>query len=322
MRVIDIINLAVEKSGVARRDELDSKMKTTVLGFLNEDYETIYRAYAWDQIKLFNLTTTTLSGVVTLPQYVDIIRAGRVNNQNLTAIGEVKLNLIAPERFTLEGTATDLLHLAPSPVETQMSSADKIKIYSTSTSDTGVVRVKSIVNGKTEFENISLSGTTAVSSINSSTEILKVTKGETIGRIVITLSDDTEIGYIQPDATNAEYKKIQIIENPGDAITVTFQCDRRFERLVSDYDSSVIPIENALVSYLSSQCYRHLADNHISADREETRADKKLQTYFDQQELNSEKDLTMIPEYGMFGNLGLLNGNNDFSVTGINNRNV
>lgn len=316
MRTIDIINTAVELTGISNRDSLPTDMKVTLLDFLNMDYEQIYHSYTWADVKVFSLSVTTLSGFITLPQYVDTVRAARVGDIPIFPIDEIKLNLISPEDFSSTGDAVRFIHELPHAIETQPSTGTTLKFVSTSASDTSVIRVKAVVGGKTEFEDITLTGTTAVASTKTVTEVLQITKAVTVGRITVSLADDTEVGYIQPEATSPKYERLQILRDPGDAVTVTIMCKRRFERLISDYDSPVMDIGFVLVKFLAAMIYLNLSHEPEKGAALKQEGISALQDYFDSQEKAPDKDLVLIPATGVFAEIGN-DYSQDLSITGI-----
>lgn len=316
MRVIDCINTAVELTGISNRNILPVDMKNTLIDFLNLDYQQIYSSYPWRDVKIFNLSVTTLSGIITLPQTVDSVRAVRSNDIALFPINEIKLNYIAPEEFSSSGTAIRTMYELPHPVETQPTTASKLKFVSTHASDTSIIRIKGTSGGKTEYENLTLNGMTSVTSFFSYTEVLQITKAVTVGRIIISLADDTEIGYIQPEATNPRYERIKIIQDPGDGVTITLQCKRRFERLISDYDSPLMDIGHVLTKMLSAAIYTNLSHEPEKGSILKQEAIELLMDFFKSEEMIPDRDTVMIPAIGVFSDTAA-HRVYDLSVSGI-----
>lgn len=317
MRVIDIINQAVEESGIGRRGEIKSKTKDLVLDKLNTIYESIYTVHPWREAKIFNLSVTTTDGIVTLPYYVDTIRAARTgSNLPLVPINEVKLNLVAPESFDNTGSPSRFMHLSKSPVETQPSSASAITIASSSASDsTGIVRFEGFVSDVLDREEVSLNGTSDVTTTKVFTSITEITKPLTTGRITVK-EGSTTIGTIHPDDYSPRYQRIQLVPKVDSSTNVVFQCDRKFERFVSDNDSPVMEgVGSALFALLTADCYLYIKDIEMSSQWQKIGEDR-LKILLERQDKIDESDRVVVPMMGMFGDLGEHTNIIDLSPTG------
>lgn len=321
MRAIDIITQAVVKARIARKGKIAPELKESALDALNRVYERAFNLFPWDNIKIFSIDATTTDGIITLPQTVDIIRAARIDNRPLDPVNEIRVANWIPSRITEVGTPRAYMYLPDSPVQDQPAAATTVRLVSSNAADTSIVHIEGLVGGLEDEEEITLDGTTPVNGIKSFTELRKITKDKTIGRITVKDSGDVELGTVPPWEHNSRYKRVQLVPIVDSSTTATFECLRRFEALVSDNDSTLIPKgDPALVNLLVSE----LLEDEEEEDRAAVyrqKGDADLQILSRQETEIQDKDFDVAPEMGLFGDLGDEFGDErfvrDISETGI-----
>lgn len=325
MRVREIINEAVVKARLSRKDEIENELFQSALDSLNRVYEKVYNIYPWDNIKLFDVSVTQAAntGTVVLPSNVDLIRAFRIGVDVLKPAHEIRVNEFVPDLIENgDGTPVGYMYLPDSPVATQPASASLITLVSTSAADTGTnfpIHIEGTVSGEDDEEELDLSGTTPVTTTKSFTDIRKIVKPLTTGRITISDAVPATLGTIAPWDLEGQNKQVQLVPTPDSEKIITLQCTRRFERLVSDNDASVIPeADGALIDLLIAE----LLEAEEQEDRAQyyrAKATETLDLLSTKDLQNQARDFFAAPEQGMFGDLG---ADMDFrirdtSVTGI-----
>ena len=309
MTVIELVTQACERTGSARRGSVPTNLFTFCLNELNTEYEIIWNAYSWDEIKIFNLSVSSTIGIMTLPRYVDRIRATYLdsNTQPILPIDEARLNWIAADAVDkLSGISEGYSYLSPAPVLTQPSAAMKIRFSSSDSGDTTQkLLIKGTVADKDDSEEVSLNGTSNVDTTKLYTDIRQISKEQTTGRITIKQeTDDTEIGHIPPSETQSEYRRIQLLPKPTDGTTATFHvfCLRRFETLISHYDQPLFA-EPVLLEKVTAAMFRR-NKQHDLAREHENKASLALQSAMFRQSEQEQRDNVSAPFYGDFGDLG------------------
>lgn len=323
MRVLDIINESVVKARLGRKNEVENELFDSAKDSLNRIYAKLYNNFPWDNLKLFDVKVTNSDGTVVLPQNVDIIRAFRIGTDVLRPAHEIRVNEFVPDLLENgDGTPSGYMYLPDQPVATQPLVASLIDFVSSSALDTGAnfpIHIEGIVSALDDEEEVNLNGTTPVPTTKSFTSIRKIVKPLTTGRITVADATPLNIGTIPPWDSDAQYKRVQLVPTPDVSKDITIQCTRRFERLVSNNDSSIIPeLDGVMVDLLVAEL--------LEAEEQEDRAiyyrNKGSSTLkilerkdFD----NQQRDWFSAPEMGMFGDLGadMDFRHRDTSVTGI-----
>ncbi len=320
----ELIESAVLKARLARKGEVRGELYDFALDALNRNYKVTYDRFPWDNIKIFNLTKTVTTADVILPEFVEIVRAVRIDLRPLFPLNELIVNNFAPELFTEAGTPQTFDYRPDSPLLIPPAAATTLRVFSSDVADTLasalVVRIEGTVGSEDDFEELTLNGTTAVVSTKSFTAVRSIFKPDTDGRITI---DDgvLVLGTIAPWHNHAHYKTIALQPPPDVSTTVTLQCTRRFQKLISDNDGTIIPdADSALIDDLTAEL--------LESEKEEKRAiyyrnkaDLKLAILAKRDLEHQSKDIVINPENGMFGELGdEQDGFRDFdiSATGFN----
>jgi hypothetical protein len=321
MNVKEIIEQAVVLAGLGRKNEIKDELWTLAKDRLNSIYETSYNLFPWDNIKVFNLSVTITDGIVVLPQYVDIIRGARINNRVLFPHHEILINNWAPALFADSGAAHNYVYLPNHPVQVQPAAASAITLVSSSVADAGSafpVHIEGTVAGVDDEEEINLNGIIPVVTTKAFADIRAIVKPLTTGRITVSAGINT-LGTIAPWDTWGNYKRIQLVPLEDVETTVTLQCTRRFERLVSDNDGLIIPeIDGAIIDMLVGELYEAEKDLQ-RAQHFRIKGEGLLMVLAKKINENQDRDWRAVPN-GMFGDLGEYDHfrHDDISITGIN----
>jgi len=307
VRVKEMIDFAVVQTGAARKNEIPADVHAHALDALNLAYQQVWDVFPWDNSKMLNVEATTSDGLVTLPSYVDNIQAARVTNRPISAVGMIRTNNFNPEAFETVGTVCEYIWKRNDPVLTQPTSAINVRVVSTSASDTsavGSVRIVGTAGGVETVEDIALDGTSNSDGSVSFTEIRKISKPVTTGRITIKDTSDNELGIVQPWETIPEYPTIQLVPPPDTSTTVKFQCLRKFEWLVDDNDP-IQPSEmvKPILHFLMASLYERFNELQRATRERELGADA-LQVMEQNEAQHNDKDFSAAPAYGMFAGVG------------------
>lgn len=140
-------------------------------------------------------------------------------------------------------------------VETQPSSASALSVVSSSASDTSqIVVIRGLVSGYDDYEEITVSGTSPVSTTKSFSSISSVSKsGDTAGRITVTAGATTCV-VLGPLETNVRLRKIRFYPTPTATTTIS----------IKHYKAPVIPVVAHDVSGIPSR-WDYVVDQYAFA---------------------------------------------------------
>lgn len=307
MRVKELLDFALVQTGAARKGEIPTDLHAHALDALNLAYQQVWDVFPWDNSKILNVQATTSTGLITLPSYVDNIQAARITNRPLFAVGMIRTNNFNPEVFETAGTPCEYLWKRNDPVLTQPTSAINVRVVSTSTADTsavGSVRIVGTAGGVETVEDIALNGTSNSDGSVSFTEIRKISKPVTTGRITIKDTSGNELGVVQPWETIPEYPTVQLVPPPTTSTTVNFQCLRKFEWLVDDNDA-IQPSEmvKPVLHFLMASLFERFDELNRATRERELGADA-LKVMEQNEAQHNDKDFSSMPTYGMFAGIG------------------
>lgn len=127
-------------------------------------------------------------------------------------------------------------------LSTKISSADKINVVSSSTSDTSsfTVSVMGYISGRLDSEVLTLNGTTSVSGTKTwdAREVFISKSGKTTGDLTFTLnSAGTTVLVLGAEETSPRFKAVTLYPTPGAAITMYVEYYKAIRELVNDSDA-------------------------------------------------------------------------------------
>jgi hypothetical protein len=191
------------------------------------------------------------------------------------------------------------------PVLTQPASALALRVKSSSASDSsGTVRVYGVVSGVDTYEDFTLNGTNNVDGSSTFTEIHKISKPVTTGRITVLDQSDNEFGTIAPWHTQPEYRQMLFVPTPDENKTVTIHALRRFQPLIGDEDG-IEPsgLEPAVLHLLQATLLRQVGKYDLGGEEERLATDA-IKIFSNRENEINATDNRMLPASGMFGDLG------------------
>ena len=142
------------------------------------------------------------------------------------------------------GSASRFVLHGRSPALAQPSSATTLTLVSTSASDTAAsVIIRGMTSSGVTTETMTANGTTAVTSSNSFSEILQVTKGSTAwaGTLTLATSGGTTLLQLFAGEYGRSYQFIELQEQPTAGHVLEYQFYRQPSALSNDYDVPDIP---------------------------------------------------------------------------------
>ena len=308
MRTLDILYHLAESVGIGDRDNLTTAVRNLILDYLNIEYEQAYNIRDWDDIKIINFSATTTNGVVTLPHHVDSIRAVRIGNSAYVPHSELEVWAYNPAGFDTAGTVYGYMKLPSKPLLTDATAAGILQFKSSDNTDdvagsTLTVRIEGEVSGLPTSEEANLNGSTLVPTSTSfdAGSIVSITKPLTTGRITIYAADGTtELGSAGPDDQRFSYKRIQLANIVDTSTTVHFIALRKFERLVSDNDSVIIPAaEAAIIKNTRAELLDYL-EKHTAGGIERAKGTDSLRLAIHKEDNMDESGKRVLPKIGRF----------------------
>ncbi|MBU1778030.1 MAG: hypothetical protein KJ899_15500 [Gammaproteobacteria bacterium] len=308
MQVVDLINNAVTKTGLAPLDAVPTNLYNFAFNTLNRIFEDVWNMYPFRDEKIVGVSCslTADEDELVLPQDVEAVRAVRTASDPIYPINELILDNFAPGVFDDTGSPTNFYNLADSPVLAQPAAAGTITVVSSSASDVHVaatplvVRIYGTVSDVMTYENFNLNGTTNVTGSLSFSEISQISKPITVGRITVSRAS-TELGTIPSWAYQGQYRRIRIYPIPDDTYTVYVDGLRRFPRLTSDYDTILLrKCESAIFSMLCAELFEYKGDME-AAIAERGKAKDQFGIAIVKEEHLEVNDNAIYPNAGMFG---------------------
>lgn len=156
-----------------------------------------------------------------------------------------------------------------SSVRTQPTSASVATIVSSSASDTlPTVYIRGIVNGREDYESITITGTTPASGSKSWDRILSVSKSDvTVGAITVTTnSAAVTIAYLGREMLEHRVKLVRIIPPPASAYVIELGYTQRFLPLNNPYDYPVVDCSDAMEAGAIADAWRYKRQFAKAAD--------------------------------------------------------
>ena len=231
-------------------------------------YDRILRSFPWDELNrsyslsvsagtrdyalrydaenIIKMWDTTHGFEITAYDIRDHIRFNAIN---LEVVGNVQT-----------GNPDQYIDIGSKSCSALMSIADKVQVLSSSASDVSpaVIRVSGEVNGLPLAENITLTGVTAVDSVNTydAGAELTITAGSSSAVLtdlvgIVTVREKTTpaniIAKLAPNERAPYYKWIRFSVTPASALTAQIWYKRRWYPLTNDNDAPLIPCANEIV---------------------------------------------------------------------------
>jgi len=239
-----------------------SSASATIIGrYINEAYFEFLNRVNYSHVKPdYSFTTTASTRDYVLPEdFGKPLNAyDDSNNLSLKRIDYQRMLIDNVSSWDSNGTveAYDILTL---PVQNQPSSSSVITFTSSSSSDTTqTVHIKGMSSGVIIHEDITLNGTSDVSTTNSFTEILSITKSAaTTGKITGTSnSAAVTVAIMSPSALDYKVKVVRLFQTPANTLTIKMPYFVVPYPLEDDYDSPVVDCANYLIQRATAKILR------------------------------------------------------------------
>lgn len=303
MTAQEMIYQALAKVGMTEYGTVPTKLYDRTFATLNRVYSDVWRAYPFRDEKLLSATVTTANQDVILPKEVEVIRAARTVNDPLTPLNEIVISNYSPTSFFETGQAYRYMMMPDSPLLIPLSSASKINVASSSAADTATkvtIWGKDSTSGIDVTEQLTLNGTSTVTSANTYSSIISVTKEPTVGNVTIKQGSTVQ-GYMMAWEDRSLYRRIRLLPSPTAAATYYFECVRRFMPLVFDEEAVLIQkAESVIFDLLVAELFE-MNDMYERGSNERNKATGRLQGMIDREEGQEQVDMRSFPVEGMFG---------------------
>jgi len=243
-------NFATLKNNVAQEIQDTSSSMLSLIGtYINNRYFQILRAINWQNIRTdYQLTTTAGTQDYVLPDDFgkEIYVHDSTNNRELSRVELQDLVRNYPSGLTSTGTVYRYV-IYDDTVQNQPASASTLSIVSSSASDTSqTVLVRGISSNVEITEEVTLSGTTSVTTSNSFSRVKAISKSaNTAGKVTIT-AGSTTIAVLAPKVLESRYKKIKFHYVPNQALTISIPYIIKPLPMVEDEDYPIIDIADLI----------------------------------------------------------------------------
>lgn len=231
-------------------------------------YDRIMRAFPWGEItRNYDLAVTTSTTDYALRYDLEsIIKIwDKTHGQELIeqAVQDY-VRFVQPINETAgnvySGQPSQYVDIGSKSCQALMSIADKVQVLSTSASDVSpmVIRIQGEVSGILMAESITLTGVTAVDSVNtydSGAELI-ISAGTSNGTLqdlagVVTVREKTTtanvLAKLAPNERAPYYKWIRFTPTPASNLTANIWYKKRWMPLVNDNDVPLIPCANEII---------------------------------------------------------------------------
>ena len=299
-------------------DAVPTRIHAFALGALNRVYNEVWHRYPFRDAKLVSVSVSVSEDTeeVVMPIDVDAVRAMRSTSEALFPFNEVLLNNFDPGMFSETGTPYNYYNLPDAPVESQPASASTLVFVSSDDDDDGTVRIFGTVDNDDVYEEITLTGTSDVTTANSFSEILSISKPETDGWLTVT-DGSTTLGKVAPWDTAAAYRRIRPVPIPNADVTYYVEATRRFMALTSDNDTLLLPrCENAIFDMLVAELY-DLNDQAERAAAERLKGAERMMAALNFEEQIDREDRRRFPAMSWFGDDSYSPVDTSYTGTGV-----
>lgn len=231
-------------------------------------YDRILRAFPWNElVRSYNLSVISGTRDYALRYDLEsIIKMWDTTHGNeITAYDirdHIRFNAIQSEVTgnVQTGTPDQYIDIGSKSCSALLSIADQVQVLSTSASDVSpmVIRIQGEVSGILVAENITLTGTSVATSVNTydaGAELI-ISAGTSSGVLqdlvgVVTVREKTTttnvLGKLAPNERSPLYKWIRLSLMPSSSFTAQTWYKRRWYPLTNDNDAPLIPCANEII---------------------------------------------------------------------------
>jgi hypothetical protein len=266
--------------------DTSSSRNTKLDETINEEYAIIARRWRWQSLYLAeeqSITAASGEKFLYLPKYVDRVYFLYEGTGQSRVPVEMIENFFDRRGFFHDTAGVIIAYADGGEVGRKVdfsTTAEQLQVVSDDAADTSqTVVVKGLLASDQEFkEELTLSGTSAVQTTKSYTELFSVsTDGTQAG--VLTLSGSTSstaYAVLTPTERTARYRRLRLNFVPPSATTITLYGKKKVNRLSFENDVVEVPIGPILKQYAISA---HFAQQrqHGAAQYHRSVAERMLQ---------------------------------------------
>jgi len=254
-------SFSVIKTNVASEvQDTTTSMKSLIGNYINRRYFQILRAINWQNVRddySFDTIAKTQDYVLPDDFGKEIYTLDSTNGRELSRVNMQDLVRVYPDSITSTGTVYRYAILDDA-VENQPSSASTITVVSSSSSDTSQKVLIRGISGNVEItEELSLNGTTNVTSTNSFSRIKAISKdADTVGKITVT-AGSTTIAVLAPKVLESRYKKVRLHYVPTQTLTIKMPYIIKPLPMIEDSDYPIIDIADLIEIGAMADAWRY-----------------------------------------------------------------
>jgi len=254
-------SFSVIKTNVASEvQDTTTSMKSLIGNYINRRYFQILRAINWQNVRddySFNTTSGTQDYVLPDDFGKEMYVLESTNGRELSRVDMQDLVRQYPNSISSTGTVYRYVILDDA-VENQPSSASTITVVSSSSSDTSQKVLIRGISGSVEItEELSLNGTTNVTSTNSFSRIKAISKdADTVGKITV-IAGSTTIAVLAPKVLESRYKKVRLHYVPTQTLTIKMPYIIKPLPMIEDSDYPVIDIADLIEIGAMADAWRY-----------------------------------------------------------------
>lgn len=227
--------------------DTSTSFKTIIKNYINKRYFQVLRAINWQNINSsYSFSTVSGTQEYVLPDDFgkEIIVVDKTLGNEIVKTDLQKLIMDFPDTYQTSGSVS-LYYLRIDTVKAQPTAASVVSLVSSSASDTTqTVLVRGIVSNAETSEEVSLNGTSAVTTTASFTRIKGISKSANTSGIITatTNSGVVSVAVLSPKVLESRYKIIGFYYVPSSVATIGVPYIIKPLPLTEDEDYPVIDI--------------------------------------------------------------------------------
>lgn len=231
--------------------DTSTSIQTVIKNYINRRYFQILRAINWENINpsyTFNTVVGTQSYVLPDDFGKPFIVRDATNKNELAELDYQVLISNNISTISSSGIPTQY-SIIEDRIQDQPTSASILTLVSTSASDTiQSVLIRGISSSVEVYESVSINGTSSVTTTNSYTRIISISKSAvSVGKITATSNAGAvTVVAIPPVVTTPFFKKITFNYIPSSVITIALPYYIRPSVLVDDNDYPIIDVSDGI----------------------------------------------------------------------------
>ena len=274
-----------------------TSFNTKIGKWLNYRYRDIMGRYQWSEAyDTFTITLSANQQAYALPNdFDDIVYV--FDNTN-----KMELQFKPETAFMSDPTlisSSSYYTLSESTVGTQPTSSSVIKFTSDNSSDnTQTIFIKGTSNGFQKTETLTLAGTSGVSTSNSYTKIIQISKSAvTAGGVTVTSNAGAVTNtYLNPTQMQTRDRMIRFYWTPAATASIIVRYKRDILPLISDNDYPLLDCSDEMILGVQADAWRAKRQFGKAASLE-TQYETMVNFLMFQEEQNKDISIDPIPYY-------------------------